>query len=171
MTLLARFGLLIAAAATSLIAFASDPYVEVEKRLTPAQMHETGLDTLSRDQLARLNELLRGESERATSASAHADDGHPAAVASARVDDEPGGAAYTGPDRPILSRVVGKVTGWAPDTVFVLENGQRWKVLKGTATLRTPLDAPEVKVVPGLAGRWFLQVVEDMPKARVYRID
>jgi hypothetical protein len=25
--------------------------------------------------------------------------------------------------------------------------------------------------VPGIAGRWFLQVDEDMPKARVYRID
>ena len=44
-------------------------------------------------------------------------------------------------------------------------------MLKGEVRLRQPLDTPEVVVVPGVAGRWFLQVVEDMPKARVYRID
>ena len=38
-------------------------------------------------------------------------------------------------------------------------------------TLRKPLEAPEILVVPGVAGRWFLQVHEDYPKARVYRID
>jgi hypothetical protein len=53
----------------------------------------------------------------------------------------------------------------------VLENGQQWKVLKGAMKLRKPLQAPEIVVVPGIAGRWFLQVDEDMPKARVYRID
>jgi hypothetical protein len=37
-------------------------------------------------------------------------------------------------------------------------------------TLRTALASPAIKVVPGIAGRWFLQVDEDLPKARVYRI-
>lgn len=55
--------------------------------------------------------------------------------------------------------------------MFELENGQSWKVLKGYMTLKKPMQAPEIIVVPGLAGRWFLQVHEDFPKARVYRID
>jgi len=55
--------------------------------------------------------------------------------------------------------------------VFSLENGQQWKVLKGSMKLRAPMQAPEIVVVPGIAGRWFLQVDEDLPKARVYRID
>ena len=62
-------------------------------------------------------------------------------------------------------------TGWEPGTVFVLDNGQRWRVLKGRAELREPLQSPEILVVSGLAGRYFLQVHEDLPKARVYRID
>lgn len=37
--------------------------------------------------------------------------------------------------------------------------------------LRKPLQAPEIVMVPGVAGRWFLQVDEDPPKARVYQID
>ncbi|MBP6596658.1 MAG: hypothetical protein KA187_05475 [Arenimonas sp.] len=65
----------------------------------------------------------------------------------------------------------GRVSGWAPGTEFALENGQVWKVLKGSRTLDEPVESPEILVVPGLAGRWFLQVHEDLPKARVYRID
>lgn len=37
--------------------------------------------------------------------------------------------------------------------------------------LRKTLEAPEVVLVPGIVGRWFLQIDEDAPKARVYRID
>ena len=74
-------------------------------------------------------------------------------------------------DEPIRARVQGQVGGWAPGTLFVLDNGQQWKVLKGEMTLRKPLESPEIVVVPGLAGRWFLQVDEDLPKARVYRVD
>ena len=64
----------------------------------------------------------------------------------------------------------GEVRAREPGTVFKLENGQQWKVLKGRMTLRKALQAPEIEVVPGVAGRWFLQVDEDLPKPRVYRI-
>ena len=37
--------------------------------------------------------------------------------------------------------------------------------------LRTPMQAPEIVVVPGIAGRWFLQVTKTCRKRRVYRID
>ena len=73
---------------------------------------------------------------------------------------------YSGLDEgPIKSRVKGLVSGWEPGTVFELENGQQWKVLQGSAKLRKTLRSPEILVVPGIAGRWFLQVDEDMPKA------
>jgi hypothetical protein len=74
-------------------------------------------------------------------------------------------------DTPIRARVQGTVTGWEPGTLFALDNGQQWKVLKGEMKLRQSLESPEIVVVPGLAGRWFLQVDEDLPKARVYRVD
>jgi hypothetical protein len=74
-------------------------------------------------------------------------------------------------DAPIKGRLQADVSGWEPGTVFALDNGQQWKVLKGRMRLRTPLVTPEVKLVPGIAGRWFLQLREDLPKARVYRID
>ncbi len=36
--------------------------------------------------------------------------------------------------------------------------------------LRKTLQAPQIEVIPGIAGRWFLQVDEDLPKARVFRL-
>ena len=88
-----------------------------------------------------------------------------------REDDRPRAVPMDLEIRTIKSRLRGPVSSWEPGTEFRLENGQTWKVLKGEMTLRKPLESPEVLVVPGLAGRWFLQVDEDYPKARVYRID
>lgn len=149
--------------ACSLVALgvsAMPPFVDIEQRLTPEQMHSTGLDTLSPAQLQRLNELLRDEGPRTTT------------VQGAPGDNELRHQSYIGLDaETIKSRLKGSISGWAPGSVFELENGQKWKVLKGSMKLRTPMQAPEVLVVPGFAGRWFLQVDEDLPKARVYRID
>jgi hypothetical protein len=136
-------------------------YVALEARLTPAQMHETGLDTLSPGQLARLNALLRDEEA-----------AKPRPVAAPGVEPRSRvGFAEGLADGPIKTRVVGDVASWAPGTVFTLANGQQWQVLKGEMKLRQPLRSPEVVLVPGLAGRWFLQLDEDLPKARVFRVD
>jgi hypothetical protein len=152
--------------AFALAAGAAEPYVELERTLTREQLHETGLDTLTPQQLARLNQLLR-EAHEAAPAAAHA--AGTAEAAPSR--EEPRAVPMDLDVRTIKSRLRGTIDGWAPGTEFRLENGQTWKVLKGEMTLRQPLDAPEILVVPGVAGRWFLQVHEDYPKARVYRID
>jgi hypothetical protein len=146
----------LALAFASVAATAQSAYVDVEQRFSAAEMHEAGLDTLSPAQLAALNRLLSKKPA-------------PQEVAPTPAERS---ATYVGlDDKPIRSRVKGTVDGWEPGTVFVLENGQQWKVLKGQMKLRNPLQAPEIVLVPGIAGRWFLQVDEDMPKARVYRID
>ncbi|MBF6023841.1 hypothetical protein [Lysobacter niastensis] len=147
----------LALALLSMAALAQEPYVDIEQRLTAEQLREVGLTP---DQLQRLNRMLR-EAE-----------GARGKVEPARDENETVAASSGGlSSAPIRSRLKGPVSGWEPGTVFELENGQQWKVLKGNMQLRQPLESPEVVVVPGVAGRWFLQVDEDMPKARVYRID
>lgn len=146
--------------AITFAAVAAQPYINVEQRLTAEQLHETGLDTLSPAQIERLNQLLREDSIKT------------AAVEKERLKDDPVRTSYIGlEDKPIKSRLTGTINGWDVDTVFELENGQKWKVLKGSMKLRKPMQSPDIVVVPGIAGRWFLQVNEDLPKARVYRID
>lgn len=141
-------------------AWAQAPFVALEQRLDPQALAEVGLTPT---QLQALNRLLR---------QAEAD--APAPVAGAA--PSAGGAGAPAPmfpgldDGPINAKVTGQVDGWAPGTVFTLDNGQQWQVLKGDMKLKTARSNPEIVVVPGIAGRWFLQVDEDLPKARVFRI-
>lgn len=137
-------------------------YVPIEQRLDAEQLRRVGL---SEAQLRTLNTLLRDAEAKAAAAPAAAVAEHaPEAGAVPDSASSLGGA-------PIRSRAKGVVSGWQPGSLFELENGQQWKVLKGSMTLHEPLQSPEIVVVPGLAGRWFLQVDPDLPKARVYRVD
>ncbi|NUO78338.1 MAG: hypothetical protein HOQ32_20305 [Lysobacter sp.] len=162
-----RNALLFALALLPNLAFAQTVYRDVEQRLTPAQLRETGLDGLSPAQLALLNRLLREDADREAAAAPPAAAPAIAGIAPGRDD---AGLLEGAADGPIRSRLVGTVAEWAPGTVFALENGQQWRVLKGALKLPKPMSAPEIVVVPGVSGRWFLQVDEDLPKARVQRI-
>lgn len=160
----ARYVFALTLSLASLAALAKPPYVDLEQRLSTEQLHATGLDTLSPEQLKLLNSLLRDDVAKAVEAG----------KAEAREGNEPGRGASSligFNDEPIHSRLHGPISGWEPGTEFVLENGQTWKVLKGSMKLRKPFESPEIMVIPGIAGRWFLQVDQDLPKARVYRID
>jgi len=156
-----RIALFATLAFAACCAFAAGQWIDVEKRFTPEQMRATGLDTLTAEQLATLNRLLREDPE-------HAEPAVPAAPQAG----EPDRSRFVGfNDEPIVTTLVGTLDGWSPGTEFVLANGQHWKVLKGSYTLPKPLDAPKVKLVPGIAGRWFFRIDDDTPGARVYRID
>jgi hypothetical protein len=142
------------------LAFAQSSWVDLEKRLTPEQLHATGLDTLSPAQLALLNRLLREDAAAA-----------PAASSGTPPPPQPAPMHIGLEEGPVHSRLVGTLSGWEPGTEFVLANGQKWKVLKGSYRLRTPVQAPEVDIVPGIAGRWFFKLDEDTPGPRVYRVE
>jgi hypothetical protein len=140
--------------ATPLALSQQPDYVPLEQRLSAEQLQQLGLST---QQLQLLNRMLSAP----TSTSPVAASPQLPAPAPMQIGLEEG---------PVHSSVQGEVSGWEPGTVFVLANGQQWKVLKGQMRLRNTLQSPEIEVIPGIAGRWFLQVDEDLPKARVYRI-
>ena len=126
-------------------------YLPLEQRLSAEQLQQVGL---SAQQLQLLNRMLS----------------ETASVTAAAATPPPAPMQIGLEEGPVHSSVQGTVEGWGPGTVFVLANGQQWKVLKGQMRLRTALQSPEIEVIPGIAGRWFLQVDEDLPKARVFRI-
>ncbi len=142
-------------------AAAQAPYVAIEQRVDAQALAEVGLTPT---QLQTLNRLLRDAESRAPAASA--------AESTATAAPVPTPAPmFAGLDEgPIEAHVTGTVDGWQPGTVFSLDNGQQWQVLKGEMKLRKPVSNPAIVVVPGIAGRWFLQVDPDLPKARVFRI-
>ncbi len=143
-------------------ASAQAPYVAIEQRVDPQQLAEVGLTPA---QLQSLNRLLREADARAPAPAAA-----PAATALLPGTPTPAPMFPGLDDGPIEANVTGQVDGWQPGTVFTLDNGQQWQVLKGEMKLKTARSNPAIVVVPGIAGRWFLQVDEDLPKARVFRI-
>lgn len=155
-------------------AMAQEAYRPIEQRLNAEQLEQLGL---SAQQLSLLNRYLaQDEAKSATTPAAvttttgTAMGTGPRASAPAPAASDP--MRFVGLDVERLeTRIRGTVTGWAPGDEFTLENGQRWQVLKGSMKLRKPLESPAVVLVPGIAGRWFLQFDEDMPKARVFRVD
>lgn len=141
-------------------AAAQAPYVAIEQRVDAQALAEVGLTPA---QLQTLNRLLREAEQRAPAA--------PAPVAPAPAQAPAAAPMFAGlDDGPIEAHVTGTVDGWQPGTVFSLDNGQQWQVLKGEMKLKKPVSNPAIVVVPGIAGRWFLQVDADLPKARVFRI-
>ena len=161
-------GLMLALLLAPFTVLAQSAYIDIEQRLSAEQLSEVGL---SPAQLQLLNRMLREASDKDPAPAVAATSAAPTASAVVGTGQR-SAVQYIGlDDQPIKSRLKGDVAGWEPGTVFELDNGQQWKVLKGSMKLRKPLTSPEIMVVPGVAGRWFLQVDEDMPKARVYRID
>ena len=185
-------GLFLILMASGLWAVAQPAYVPLEQRLSAEQLKATGLNTLSPAQLAALNKVLSEEKSQTaaapagpvspamTSVPAMVEAPLPVAAPAPVATAAPRGTGAPPPadkpmmgfnEKPIISRLNGTLTGWDEGTVFVLENGQQWKVLKGKMKLPKPMTNPPVKLVPGIVGRWFLQVSEDYPMARVYLIN
>lgn len=149
--------LLLAALLAACPAVAQDRYLPLEQRIDAARLADVGLTP---GQLQQLNHLLReAEAQR------------PAAVSADRATPPAAAPMFIGlDDGPIKAHATGTISGWQPGTLFTLDNGQQWQVLKGEMTLRRPVQDPPIEVVPGIAGRWFLQVDPDLPKARVFRV-
>ena len=52
----------------------------------------------------------------------------------------------------IESKIPGRISGWKSDQVFVLENGQHWKVVDNSSRYFTPQDDPSVFIVKDAFG-------------------
>lgn len=128
----------------------------IEQRLTAEQLRATGLDRLTRDELALLNRLLR--EERATMVKVEAE--RRAGLKAAGTAEE---------ITRIDSRIKGAFRGWSIGTVLDLENGQRWRVTEGDLSTRR-VESPKVSITRGLVGGWYLNVDGQTPKAKVQRI-
>ena len=111
----------------------------VQKVLTPEQYAEAGLNKLSPEERAKLDDYLRGYVTGATQRVAE--------QASARAVDT--AVKQHKVEAPLLieTAIVGRVDGWKADKVFILSNGQHWKVVDNGSRYFAPLDNPSVFIV------------------------
>ena len=145
--------------------------------LSPEEIHRAGLDKLSPEERAALDDLVRRHETPAPATAPAAVDArnpqapqppaaqesdalrHSSAVSSSVVTIRPGTRVI---EEAVESRILGKFTGWEGRTVFKLENGQRWQVANpGSGYWCPAIENPKVRITrSSLGGYWM--VIEDV---------
>ena len=177
-----RFVLLTCLLVTAFSLAAQETFSTVEERMTGKEFMATGLNKLSEEELAALNDWLRDHSV-ATLENRAANSGRSAAPASSAIVPGSTSAASTSPPadsrgfeqadtrrEKIHSRLVGEFEGWDGETVFTLENGMVWKQDQTDHFSTKSMTNPEVTIKPGMFGSWRLSVDEYNKWVEVVRI-
>ena len=108
--------LLAALALSPLAALAQQP---IEREMTPQEFKAAGLDKLSAEELAKLNQWLGRKIDTVvTEATAQAKD---------KVEEENRGFFHFGSNEPIVARMTGQFRGFAKGREFTLDNNQVWR--------------------------------------------
>lgn len=140
-------------------------FSSLEERMSAAEFRAAGLDKLTPEELAKLNEWLRGKQSLAPAGSAYT----PAQPVEDRRGFYPDAVADE--DSPIYSSIDGTFTGWSKrGDKFKLANGQIWEAIDSTTRLKVKLENPSVTLTPGMINGWFLQVEGYNTKVRVKRV-
>ena len=137
-------------------------FSSLEERMSAADFRRAGLDKLSDEELAALNDWLSRHATEGPSTAPQTDTtGFPSA---GFFSSEPGS------DR-IVSNIVGSFSGWnGAGDLITLANGQVWRVTDSSTRLRVQLSAPRVTIERNALGGWQLRVDGYNTRARVIRV-
>ena len=128
----------------------------VEKAMSPQEYDAAGLQKLTPEERARLDEFIR----RFVSSSNQ--------VAAEKAVDRAVKERKVTPPEIIQSRIVGPFTGFNGSTVFTLENGQRWRQAQPDSRYFPKVDSPPVIIVKGQVGyRMYIAGGGDVRVSRV----
>lgn len=144
----AVFLLCIAALATGGAASAAGDFSTLEERMTDAEFRAAGLDRLTAEELANLNDWLarRNLSTR------------PAPTGGSQGFKPEGLLGDPGDRSRIVSRATSNQDEIGVGTTIALENGQSWRVTDGNLSLSGGLAGRTVTIEPALLGSWLLKV-------------
>jgi len=150
--------------------FAAEGFSSLEEQMTGKEFTAAGLDKLSAEELAALNNWIRAHSLATLDAPA-AGAATAAVAAEASTGDQRGFKSKGDEDdTPITSRIVGRFSGWDGQTVFRLENGMIWVQDDKDTFYIKPIDNPPVTIEPRMFGKWHLSVEGYNSDCRVRRI-
>ena len=154
--------ILIAAISTS--AFGQAAFSSLEEQMTGKEFDAAGLDKLSPEELAALNQWIRSHSLATLDT--------PQAAAGNNEDER--GFEFTKmkdmPRKAINSRLVGTFNGWDGQTVFRLENGMIWQQVDKDKFYIKAVENPMISIEPGAFKTWRLSVEGYKSHCRVKRI-
>lgn len=171
--------LCLAASAWSTGLWAQERFSTVEERMTGREFTAAGLDKLSPQELAALNNWLRAhsvatlDSPRAGVSTVAPTDGAAAAARTDAAGDTRGfekQATRDLPDDDIVAGIQGAFSGWRGDTVFRLDNGMVWKQAEGGTFYIPETDNATVVIEQGVFNSWRLKVEGYGKTVRVERL-
>ena len=136
-------------------------FSSLEERMTAAEFRAAGLDKLSDQELAALNEWIRMRSLAEQEALALAEQ-QQRRSGPMPIDDMP--------EEPFEAVIVGPFDGWSGKTEFELDNGMVWQQVGNDRYTTAPMTNPTVMIRPGLFGNWTLQVEGYNKRTNVRRI-
>lgn len=168
-----RFLIVILVLMISLPALAADGFSSLEEQMTGAEYSASGLDKLTPEQLAALNNWIRGHSvatldlprssTTTATTTASASDGKDQRGFENKAMAEMG-------DQPVTSRIKGNFSGWDGSTVFVLENGMIWEQADNDKFYIREVANPGITIERGMFNTWRLQVDGYNSECRVARV-
>ncbi len=129
----------------------------VEKAMSPQEYDAAGLQKLTADERARLDEFIR----RFVASSNQ--------VAAEKAVDRAVKERKVTPPEIIQSRIVGPFTGFNGSTVFTLENGQRWRQSQPDSRYFPKVESPPVIIAKDRIGyRMYIAGGGDVRVSRVH---
>jgi hypothetical protein len=166
-----RFLIAILASILCTSVFGADGFSSLEEQMTGKEYTAAGLNKLTPEELAALNNWIRIHSV-ATLDKPKAGSSTVAAAAGTENGDTRGfDKKSDDEDRtPITSRIIGSFSGWDGHAIFKLENGMIWEQDDKDKFYIREIQNPEVTIKPGMFGSWHLSVEGYSSKCRVERL-
>ncbi|MNV18653.1 hypothetical protein D3C71_1094870 [compost metagenome] len=138
---------------------------DLQQQMTETEFKAAGLDKLSAQELAALNNWLQGKVEQATTVALEQarEEGRQEVIVKNR------GFYDFGSSEPIRSRMTGEFSGFGKGRQFTLDNGQIWEQTDDARAAGVRKQTPDVRITPGLMGVWYLQIDGLNTRAKVRR--
>ena len=122
--------------------------------MSAEQFRAAGLHKLDAAELQHLNQFLRGREQVV------------ARDVQQRKEREP-----APPRHHVEAHIAGTFEGWLENTVFTLDNGERWKVAESSRYRGSLMESPAVTIKPMSFGSWLMDVRGCGCSVRVKRVD
>jgi hypothetical protein len=136
-------------------------FSSLEERMSEQEFRDAGLERLSPEELAALNQWLRTKGALATQSST---DNVGFKSGGGLLGDNGDASAIEG------VRIKGSFSGWDPGQVLELNNGQAWRVDEDSGFSIPAVMDPLVTIEPAMLGSWILHIEGYNRGARVTRV-
>ena len=139
---------------------------DLQTQMSASEFEAAGLDKLSAQELASLNNWLQGKVAQETAAAVEQakEAGRQEVIVKNR------GFFDFGSKEPIESNLVGEFKGFDKGRRYVLANGQEWEQTDAASLSGVRKQDPKIRIKPGIAGVWYLQIEGYNTPAKVRRL-